>query len=295
MKRMVSMILCVCLLCVCTGVLAKNGDIITYTKHTNIVAYVNHYAIQSYNINDTTCVGAEDLGNFGFNVEWNGNSRSLHITRNYETNDIQQYSIPYETDPNLLGLDDLPVYETDIKTYVNGIIAPSYNIGGRTVVDFESLNVFGEVVWVPDVRALKLWVEDGLEILNYMQSPQKLPRTTVYSADGRTKSVLKSEVDAYLKVGWYASEKEAKAVGNSEKNKKAVGKFYVGQRVMQNFIVMTKYGIVESIDSTNGKIKVYWNEIRDSYGNSKQGSTEVMLYGLYSSQWEDASALTPIR
>lgn len=295
MKKVMAVILCLCLVCVGMNVFAKTGDIITYTKHTNIVAYINHYAIQSYNINDTTCVGAEDLGNFGFSVEWNEGSRSLYITRNYETNDIQQYSVPYETNPSLLGMDDLPVYETDIKTYVNGVVAISYNIGGRTVVDFDSLCAFGKVEWVPEVRALKLWVEDGLEMRQYMQSLLQLPKTTLYSADGRTISVFQSEVNDYLNVGWYLTQSEANSVSLKAKNIQAVKNLYVGQKVRKNLIIMTKYGVIEAVDSATGKVKVYWQEIRDGYGNLDRSSTAQLFYGLYSSNWEDASDLSPMR
>ena len=295
MKKILSIILCICFMLSNMICFAKNGDIITYTKHTNIVAYINHYAIQSYNINGITCVGAEDLGNFGFLVKWEPSTRSLYITRNYGVNKIQQYSIPYKSNPYLLGQDDAPVYETDIKTYVNNVEAISYNIGGKTVVDFESLSAFGAVQWNPDIRAIKLWVEDGLDMYYCMQPLKELPKTTLYSADGRTISVLNNEVDAYLNVGWYLSSSEAKSAGTTQKNMQYVSKFYVGQNVMQNLIMMKKYGVVEAIDKNTGKIKVYWNKITDSYGNNNTSSTATMFYGLHSSMWIDASKLTPIK
>lgn len=294
MKKIVSFLL---ILCMCTSsmsVYAKNGDILTYSKATDIVAYINHYAIESYNINGITCVGAEDLGNFGFTVEWNPDNRSLYIARNPWVNEITQYSIPYETDPKTLGMDTIPVLETDITTYVNGMPATSYNIGGKTVVEFDSLATFGKVEWNPDFRALKLWVEDGLEMLTYMQSLKKLPTKTLYSADGRSISVLESEVNDYLNVGWYASKSEATAVQQKAANQKAVQKFYVGQSVMQNLFVLCKYGVVDAIDANSGKIKVYWTEIQDAYGNKQKGM-EGMLYGLNSSVWVDAADVTPLR
>ncbi len=291
MKKILTMIMCICISFSSTVVFAKSGDIVTHTKFTNIAAYINHFAIQSYNIDGITCVGAEDLGNFGFNVEWEPTSRSLYITRNYGVNEITQYSVPYETDVSILGQDDAPVYETDIKTFVNGKQAVSYNIGGKTVVDFSSLSAFGKVEWNDDIRALKLWVEDGLKMNWRMQPLKQLPRKRLYSADGRTIDVLNSEVDAYLKVGWFATKEEAQ----KSRNQQFANKFYVGQRVQCNLIMMCKYGVVDAVDTANGKVKVYWTEIRDSYGNVKNGSAELMFFGLNSSTWEDASMLTPIR
>jgi hypothetical protein len=65
-----------------TTALANIGDTIGYAKYTDISAYINHYPIASYNINDYTAIVAEDLRNYGFDVAWNGNDRSLSITRN---------------------------------------------------------------------------------------------------------------------------------------------------------------------------------------------------------------------
>lgn len=47
------------------------------------------------------------------------------------------------------------IYSTDIKTYVDGMEIPSYNIGGRTVIEAERLIDYGFYVeWRPDTRAL---------------------------------------------------------------------------------------------------------------------------------------------
>lgn len=294
-------ILTMCIVVLLTSVsFAKPGDVITYTKFTNIAAYINHYAIQSYNVNGMTCVGAEDLANFGFAVIWNDNERALYIYRNFETNDIQQYSVPYETNPSMVGKDDMPVFETDIKAYVNEMEATSYNIGGKTVINFEDLNCFGAVSWHEDLHAIKLWVEDGLEIRNTMQPLQSLPRTTLYSADGRTVKVLNNEIDDYLKVGWYKTKSEANKVAEAEKNKKTIEKnkqkinnFYIGQSVMNNLLVICKYGTVKDIDYNTGKVLVFWYEVQNGYGEKQLGMSG-MMYGLNSTKWVDAVDLTPL-
>lgn len=138
---------------------AKTGDIIGYAKYTDISAYINHYPITSYNINDYTAVVAEDLRNYGFNVEWNGDNRSLNIYRNYSATAITPYGEVYKNSSKL-GQKALPYLETDIATYVNGNRVESFNIDGKTIIFFEDLKPYGEVVWVPELRAIKMWITD---------------------------------------------------------------------------------------------------------------------------------------
>ena len=213
-----------------TGAYAALGDIEAYTTYTDICAYINHYIIESYNINGYTVVIAEDLANYGFDVIWDGDLRRLNITRNYNTNNITPYSIPYETAPNMVGKQALPVLSTDIKTFVNGVEAKSYNVDGRTVVDFESLSAFGPVQWNPELRNIKLWVEDGLTMRTTPQTPTPLPKTMLYSADGRTIRVYDSEVNNYLAVGWYQTYQAAMEANKPTNNSVGVYRTPTGKR-----------------------------------------------------------------
>lgn len=138
---------------------AKIGDIIGYAKYSDISAYINHYPITSYNINDYTAVVAEDLQNYGFNVEWNGEARSLSITRNNDAKQITPYGTVYKYSYKS-GQNSYPYLETDIATYVNGQKVEIFNIDGKTCLYMDDLAPYGEVVWVPEVRALKMWIED---------------------------------------------------------------------------------------------------------------------------------------
>lgn len=176
MKKILSGILAMVMICVSSTVaFAKVGDVIGYAKYTDIVAYINHYPIMSYNVNDYTVVVAEDLRNYGFDVAWNQDTRSLNITRSSATT-ITPYGEVY-TYASKLGQNSMPYLETDIKTYVNGKEVPSYNIGGNTVINIEDLRPFGEVVWVPEIRAIKMWIEDlpqtEYKKLRDINTPQK--------------------------------------------------------------------------------------------------------------------------
>lgn len=183
-----------------TTALAEAGDIIGYAKYTDISAYINHYPITSYNINDYTAVVAEDLVHYGFHVVWDGDARALSITRNHEATEITPSESVYQYS-SVAGRDSFPYLETDIKTYINDSLVESFNINGKTCIYIDSLSPYGEVVWVPEIRAIKLWM-DGLPMQDYVV-PEEAPITTMYSRDGRTLIVENSQVEAYKAVGWF--------------------------------------------------------------------------------------------
>lgn len=125
--------------------------------YSDISAYINHYPITSYNINGNTAVVAEDLQNYGFNIVWNAEERSLSITLNSNATEITPYGTVYKNSYRV-GQKSYPYLETDIIAYVNGQRATSFNIDGKTCIYMEDLASCGEIMWVPEVRALKMWV-----------------------------------------------------------------------------------------------------------------------------------------
>ena len=59
-----------------------------------------------------------------------------------------------------VGQNAVPYLETDIRTYLDGKLVESFNIDGKTIIYFEDLKPYGEVTWVPGVRAIKMWIDD---------------------------------------------------------------------------------------------------------------------------------------
>ncbi len=145
-----------------TNASAKNGDVIGYTRYTDIVAYINNYAIQSYNYKDYTYIVAEDLQNYGFHVVWDGTARTLNITRNSAVVKVIENNSLMATPTEQVGKYALSVLETDIRTYINGVEVESYNVDGKTIIQFDSLYRFGDVTWYEDLRIITLEVKDGL-------------------------------------------------------------------------------------------------------------------------------------
>lgn len=301
MKKRIFTIISALMLILCINVNSTSaaiGDVIGQTTYTDIRAYINHFAIQSYNVNGYTVVVAEDLINFGFSVVWNQEDRSLRITRNKDVNEINQWSVPSVTSPNLLGRPAFNIIETDIKTYINDVEVPSYNIDGKTVVDFSCLSAFGPVNYDQTYRVIKLWVEDGLEMNSTEQAFTPLPKYTLYSPSGDTISVYEYQINDYLKVGWYSSKQEAQAIQKAadeakkiEKNKAVVNRFYKGQQVSQWVFLYTRYGVVQDVDYSNGKVLVYWNRAKDGHGEEMDYLSGSIIASLYTEEWIDASDL----
>lgn len=140
------------------------GDKTGTVYNTDIVAYINNYALSSYAANGTSVIVAEDLRNFGFDVIWNEAERTLSIIRNDDAIPNEMNVVKYGTP----GSEFSDLLYTDIAVYANGIKIPSYAINGYTMIPVESLTMFGECFWIPEQRALKLWV-DGLHIRPDMQ------------------------------------------------------------------------------------------------------------------------------
>ncbi len=144
------------------------GDIIGKTINTDIAAYINHHAITSHNVGGSICIPADELANYGFDVLWNGAERALYITRG-----TKQFVGPSKTvfrNSMPVGTENLDIYYTDIRTFINGKQVKSYNVGGETLICFDDLAAFGSVVWVPEVRAIKLWVE-GIPVAEFKYVP----------------------------------------------------------------------------------------------------------------------------
>ena len=113
---------------------------------SDIKAYINGEPIMTYNIDGYTGIIAEDLRNYGFDVEWRADSRTLYVTRDYDDNEINE--VPADNMDRQINY----AYETDIVAYVDGNEVRSFNVGGMTVIYIKDLEAFGDVVWDEDKR-----------------------------------------------------------------------------------------------------------------------------------------------
>lgn len=185
------------------------GDVIGSSLTTDIVAQINGYDIASYNYQGYTYVIAEDLVNYGFNVSYDNNSRTLSITRNYGVSQIYStYKKPAVSSKDV-GKKAFNLLYTDIKTYIDGQYANSYNINGQTIIAFDDLAGYGTYVWNNNTRKITLDLpgiekkgtplEDIKPLANYSQVEHdyednygnvyekvvRCPNETVFLLDGK--------------------------------------------------------------------------------------------------------------
>lgn len=157
------------------GVSAANvGDVIGYAQPTDIIATINGYQLQSYNVNDYTYICVEDLRYYGFDVSFDANNKTLNLSRN---NDITSID-PQNTDPDFWSIGAVKyrinILYTDIATYADGEYIEGSNINGRTIINFDELGRFGEVSYDNGKREISL-VMDGVDY-----NPTALLADTLY-------------------------------------------------------------------------------------------------------------------
>ena len=139
---------------------AKIGDTIGYAQPTDIVATINGFQIESYNVDGYTYICVEDLRYYGFDVYYNPSARTLSFSRNYSN-----YINPQASNPNFWNIGSSNVRRnilyTDIVTYANGSYVPASNINGQTIINFNALSRFGAVSYDNNRREISL-VIDGV-------------------------------------------------------------------------------------------------------------------------------------
>lgn len=134
---------------------ANVGDVVAYAQPTDIIATINGYQLQSYNVYGYTYICAEDLRYYGFDVNFDYATRALSIVRN-SSNSID----PQNQNPNfwLIGSKktNTNILHTDIVTYVDNSYVASNNIDGKTIINFNELARFGNVNYDNNRREISL-------------------------------------------------------------------------------------------------------------------------------------------
>ncbi|MBE7049413.1 MAG: hypothetical protein E7394_01405 [Ruminococcaceae bacterium] len=139
---------------------ARVGDITGYAQPTDIIATINGYQLESYNVNGLTYICVEDLRYYGFDVSFDMYSKSLSVYRNYGINTIN----PQISNPDFWAIGSnvsrKPILYTDIITYVDNNYVAGSNINGRTIINFNELSRFGEVNYDNSKREISLIMQD---------------------------------------------------------------------------------------------------------------------------------------
>jgi len=165
MKKYLSLVLTIVLalaLVPNVAMAARVGDVVGYAQPTDIVATINGYQLESYNVDGYTYICVEDLRYYGFDVYYDNYSRTLSVSRNGAT-----YIDPQNTNPNFWSIGSnnskRKILYTDITTYVNGSYVSSCNINGQTIIQFDHLRAFGAVNYDNNIREISL----TMDYMNY--------------------------------------------------------------------------------------------------------------------------------
>ena len=143
------------------------GEVLT----TDIGTLIDDSPIESYNINDYTYIVAEDLAGYGFDVSWDGDSRTLSINHNVH----KCYSIALDKSKINIKKSEIAqrehfanVFSTDIVTYLDGERIDACNIDGKTLIQVDYLARYGEFYYdntkrMVEIRIMKPSFEYGIK------------------------------------------------------------------------------------------------------------------------------------
>ena len=192
MKKVITILSFSILICIlsCLSAVVYAEDI-GYTKHTDVVTYINHYPIASFNYNSTTLICAEDLQHVGFDIKWNEYRESITISRAARNNVVMQYV--FRPTREMLGKDHILLKTTNITAYIGDYQIAAYGgIDGYTLINVEDLAAFSmvDVFWVPDSPAMKVWVSDGLEMLEQEWALRELDPSMSYYTNCKKEGVF---------------------------------------------------------------------------------------------------------
>ncbi len=132
------------------------GSVVGEVLKTDIVARINDYDIASYNVNGYTYIVAEDLRDYGFEVNYDETSRLLSVNRDIsKTSVTKSYIKPYVYNSRV-GEFVCDILYTDIKTTLEGSEVEGYNIDGQMIIRFDELEIYGEVLYEDNKREISV-------------------------------------------------------------------------------------------------------------------------------------------
>lgn len=149
-------------------------------QYTDIDTYINHYPINAYGIDGKLAVVAEDLRDYGFNVDWDEDAWALHISRNDSISQLTRKDIYKPSQSSGAKFSD--IYRSTISVDYNGIPMEGYALNGYTLIIVNELAALaGTEEWNEDNRYYNVWI-DGLSTCEYKPLTQRC-QNLWYSSD----------------------------------------------------------------------------------------------------------------
>lgn len=194
-------VFCALMIVMSVSAFAKAGDYVGSSKFSDIVVYINHYAIPSTNYNGDMYVNIQQLKNYGFATSWNQDTKTTTVKLSGETT---IYPIDtYMPAPLNVGKYEWSFCETDVKVNINGKYVQAYGSGGEEILikakDLANLDNVS-YNWVPEIKSVKIWINNGLEMRSTPQYPEVYRG---YMTGVWRVTYLKNSTDEY-EIPWYA-------------------------------------------------------------------------------------------
>ena len=149
MKKSAFIIITIFIVFFCNTALAEN-DIIAYTQNTDIKCTIDGLYIESYAINGFMYLPIDKLTDYGFDVK-NSND-SFVLTRK----DIFYFDGDYTENKHVIS--NLPVYKNPTPVIINGVIANTYLVNDKIVIQADELLTFGKVEWDEVSKEVKIYI-----------------------------------------------------------------------------------------------------------------------------------------
>ena len=169
---------------------------------TDIVTYIDGAPIASYNIGGTTVVSVSDLAGYGFQVEWDPETRWVTVTSVRRPERMPEPDITREAPGTVRG----SYYSTDIGVSFNGVwLTDVYNIGGWMMIPLSTLGELeGHVYRNPNWY---LGYSDYLCHIDWDPSARIVSLSTIHPGDDLTFNGIDCKVSSILSPDdWYGDD-----------------------------------------------------------------------------------------
>lgn len=173
MKKVLHIFLSLLIICmISVSVYAANGDVVGNIYATDIRACINGVWVDSYNIGGRTVVILEDISDHCY---YNDEFRML-LCYGLHPNSLNEGATVQCFKPGkIIG----KVYESDIKTLIQGKEVPSYSLNGKMAVAIEDLggdntfsDILGRYIWNPEDRTISLEVAYDNSVMELLREKQ---------------------------------------------------------------------------------------------------------------------------
>ncbi|WP_058485712.1 L,D-transpeptidase family protein [Defluviitalea phaphyphila] len=120
----------------------------------NNKVFINGYLIPSFMYKDSTMIVLSDLQYYGFDIEFDKESKNIFLYRNGNKNiiGISDDEIKKRED----ALIKKPMIYTNIDVYIGDRKIPSYNANNKTIIYIKDLLVFGDIIWNENEKEISI-------------------------------------------------------------------------------------------------------------------------------------------